>query len=286
MVKLFFIFFLLYGCKEIPAKDSPPIIRTPLHITIAPGEVKLLQYPITQLSKAILICDQAEVPHAFQEKQLVAYLVESYFSHKKSYQCYLKTSSEKGKEREELLANINIVKKKYPVEYLKVNHKKVDLSVKNLKRVENEKKFLEVIYQSSSPQLYFQGNFKAPLESKKTSYYGIQRIFNKKFNTEHLGIDFRAQIGTPIPSAHRGKVVLVQDLFFSGNTVIIDHGLGLFTMYGHLSKLKVKQDQIVEQGEIIGLSGMTGRVTGPHLHWGVKALGHWVDGSSLLNLFP
>ena len=102
----------------------------------------------------------------------------------------------------------------------------------------------------------------------------------------HSGADLRATTGTPIYAANRGRVVLAKDLFFSGNAVFIDHGYGLYTTYLHLSKVDVAVGDVVERGEQLGLAGATGRVTGPHLHWGVRLLDARVDPFSLIRLGP
>ena len=117
-----------------------------------------------------------------------------------------------------------------------------------------------------------------------TSVYGTRRLFNNVRKSQHLGIDYRAKVGVPIPSSNKGKVVLAQNLFYTGNTVILDHGLGVFTLYGHLNKILVKKGDLVNRRQILGEAGKTGRVTGPHLHWGVKVNGHWVNGDVLTQL--
>jgi murein DD-endopeptidase MepM/ murein hydrolase activator NlpD len=100
-----------------------------------------------------------------------------------------------------------------------------------------------------------------------TSSFGSRRVYNGIQSSAHTGLDFKAPKGTPIYAASRGRVALAKNLFFTGNTVILDHGYGVLTLYAHMSKLKVKKGQMVEGGHLLGLSGMTGRVTGPHLHW-------------------
>ena len=120
-----------------------------------------------------------------------------------------------------------------------------------------------------------------PLNSVITSIYGIKRTYNKQHKGQHLGTDFRAPIGEKIPASNRGKIVFSGDLFYTGWTVIIDHGLDIFTVYGHLSKTLVEAGQIVQKGDLIGLAGNTGRSSGPHLHWGVKIQGQYIDGIDL-----
>jgi murein DD-endopeptidase MepM/ murein hydrolase activator NlpD len=110
----------------------------------------------------------------------------------------------------------------------------------------------------------------------------IKEFLIKYIPSTHLGNDFRAPEGTPIPTSNTGKVVYVGDLFYSGKTVIVDHGMQLFSMYAHLSKISVAVGATVNRGDIVGLSGATGRASGPHLHWGIKINGEWIDGFSLV----
>jgi murein DD-endopeptidase MepM/ murein hydrolase activator NlpD len=103
--------------------------------------------------------------------------------------------------------------------------------------------------------------------------YGNKRVFNGQLKSYHNGVDFRARLGTPAVAANTGIVRLAKNLFYSGDAVIIDHGTNIFTIYAHLSKIKVAAGQRIEKGQLIGLTGATGRVSGPHLHWGVKING-------------
>jgi murein DD-endopeptidase MepM/ murein hydrolase activator NlpD len=149
-----------------------------------------------------------------------------------------------------------------------LNPEKVNKQTKkDLIRIQAEQKILDEIYARVTPEKYWKGPFSLPLESQITSPFGTKRVYNGEMKSFHKGLDFRATVGTPIHAASAGEVVLAQNLFFSGNTVILDHGYGLFTFYFHMSKLGVKKGSHVKQGEVLGLSGATGRVTGPHLHW-------------------
>jgi murein DD-endopeptidase MepM/ murein hydrolase activator NlpD len=121
------------------------------------------------------------------------------------------------------------------------------------------------------------------MTSLVTSLYGTKRVYNRQKKSQHLGIDYRAAIGDQVPATNAGKIVYAGDLFYTGWTVIIDHGLDIFSVYGHLSKTLVKEGQFVVRGELIGLSGNTGRTSGPHLHWGVKVQGQYVDGFVLID---
>ena len=109
-----------------------------------------------------------------------------------------------------------------------------------------------------------------PLEGVTAgSNFGKRRILNGNPGTPHGGLDLPGRTGTPVHSAQRGQVVLAAELFFSGNTVVVDHGLGIYTFYGHLSEIEVKVGDVLETGAVLGKVGATGRVTGPHLHWGL-----------------
>ncbi|RAX52964.1 hypothetical protein CCY98_03165 [Helicobacter sp. 11-8110] len=115
------------------------------------------------------------------------------------------------------------------------------------------------------------------MKSKITSEFGNARVFNQEVKSYHSGTDFRAAIGTPIYASNSGKVVIAKDRFLAGKSVVIDHGEGIFSMYYHCSEIKVKEGTRVKQGELIALSGNTGRVSGPHLHFGILVRGAQVD---------
>ena len=116
-----------------------------------------------------------------------------------------------------------------------------------------------------------------------TSVFGTRRVFNGKPRDPHSGLDLRAASGTPVHSSGPGVVSLAQELYYSGNTVIVDHGGGLFTIYAHLSEIRVQEGDTAEAGDVLGLSGATGRVTGPHLHWGAKIGSVPFDPTALLD---
>ncbi len=156
----------------------------------------------------------------------------------------------------------------YPAERLAVAPRTVAPKLEDMKRIKNEQQQIAKIYATVSSQRLWSGPFVLPVDSVFTSVYGAYRVYNSQKQSPHLGLDLRARVGTPIKTPAPGKVVLAKDLFFTGNTVILDHGLGFFTIYAHLSKLQVKVGQVVNTGENLGLSGATGRVSGPHLHWG------------------
>ncbi|QNI35643.1 M23 family metallopeptidase [Edaphobacter albus] len=129
------------------------------------------------------------------------------------------------------------------------------------------------------------GRFSPPLHSApRTDSFGTRRLFNGSLASIHRGLDYRAKTGTPVMATNNGRVVLARSLYYEGNCVIIDHGLGLMTLYMHLSKFKVKEGQRVKRGQIIALSGGTGRATGTHLHLSVRWHGEYLDPARLFAL--
>lgn len=172
---------------------------------------------------------------------------------------------------------LQIIEGNYKKEALKVAPKHVSPSPKDLQRIKAEKKKIRRIYASSNHNRLWYGNFIKPLTGNTTSVFGNQRLFNSELQSYHRGTDLRAKTGTPVYASNSGIVRLAQNLFYSGNIVIVDHGNGIFTNYAHLSKIQVRAGQHIARGDQIGLSGATGRVSGPHLHWGVKINGAYVD---------
>ena len=135
-----------------------------------------------------------------------------------------------------------------------------------------------------TPAREWNGNFKAPADAAISDVFGSQRIFNGKAQSPHQGLDFRVPTGTPVTAMNDGTVLLARPLYFEGNFVVIDHGQGLLTLYLHLSEFRVKEGDAVKRGQEIGLSGGTGRATGPHLHVAVRWQGTYLDPARLTQL--
>lgn len=146
-----------------------------------------------------------------------------------------------------------------------------------IKRTQKEYKEAIDIYNTVTPKSYINSKFILPLDTKITSEFGKARVYNGALKSYHGGTDFRAKTPLPIKCVNDGKVVLVSDRFYAGNSVVVDHGHGVYSCYFHLSKFKVKNGDMVKKGQILGLSGSTGRITGPHLHFGIRLGGMQVD---------
>ena len=130
----------------------------------------------------------------------------------------------------------------------------------------------------------FDGPFAWPLRSETTGRYGDRRTYNGRQQGQHYGLDLDAATGTPILAANDGTVVMVRDTYYAGLAVVLWHGADLYTAYFHLSRAEVKPGREVKRGETLALSGASGRATGPHLHWGTKVAGRWVDPESILRM--
>lgn len=149
-------------------------------------------------------------------------------------------------------------------------------------RIEEEARLLEALWKTSTPTRSWSAAFVRPVPGRSSSRFGARSIFNGEPRSRHLGEDLAGPEGTPVLSPNAGRVALAQDLYFSGNTVVVDHGLGLFSLLAHLSAIDVKQGEEVTAGQQVGRLGSTGRVTGPHLHWSVRLNGARIDPMSLL----
>lgn len=190
----------------------------------------------------------------------------------------------KGQPVESLSITLEIAARDFPRRKLTVDQKYVSPPREVLTRIKREAELLALVYSTSSPDWLAEGPFILPCDGKLAPNFGQQRIYNNIPRSVHTGVDIAVPLGHPIKATNSGRVVLASALYYSGKTVIIDHGLGLFSSYSHLSKLLVRRGEAVRTGQVVGLAGSTGLSTGPHLHWAVRIYEARVDPLSLLEL--
>jgi murein DD-endopeptidase MepM/ murein hydrolase activator NlpD len=179
---------------------------------------------------------------------------------------------------------IPVQRQRYPRVVLKVPERYTAPSTDDQREIEQDKKTKEGAFKTLSPDRDWSGSFAPPVTAQVSELFGVQRVFNGSVKATHQGLDFRVPAGTYVAAANSGKVVLARPLFFEGNCIVIDHGQGLLTLYLHLSKFLVNEGDEVKKGQQIGLSGGTGRATGPHLHLAVRWQGEYLNPQALLTL--
>lgn len=178
---------------------------------------------------------------------------------------------------------LRVIHKARPEEHLTLPERMVTPSAQDAARIERESRLLGEKFAARSPRLWT--TFVRPVEQQVNSVFGKRRIMNGKPRAPHSGTDFRSPAGTPVRTISSGRAALVADLFYTGQTVVIDHGEGLFSLYAHLSSSLVEEGRELLAGEVLGKVGSTGRSTGPHLHLTVRLLGERIDPLALLEAF-
>jgi murein DD-endopeptidase MepM/ murein hydrolase activator NlpD len=180
--------------------------------------------------------------------------------------------------------NITVGRAKYPIVQLTVSKQFTEPNPEQQKQIREDQELKRDIFSHTTPEREWSGRFESPVQAAISDVFGTRRVFNGVTKSVHQGLDFRVPPATPVSAINRGTVLLARPLYFEGNCVVIDHGQGLLSLYLHLSELKVKAGEQVERGEPIGLSGASGRATGPHLHIAVRWQGIYLDPAVLLSL--
>jgi murein DD-endopeptidase MepM/ murein hydrolase activator NlpD len=178
--------------------------------------------------------------------------------------------------------SLEVVGKEFPTRRLRVAPKYVRPPGRVLARINRESAALHELFGTITPERLWRGPFELPIPGAVVSGFGVRSVFNGEARAPHSGADLRGRTGTPVRAPNAGRVVLVGSLYFTGRTIVVDHGEGLLSLFAHLSRTSVRRGEMVRRGEVIGAVGATGRVTGPHLHWTVRLQEARVDPLSLI----
>ena len=279
---------LLFACGAVGAQTAPagkPQVLQVSHTAraVTPGEVVLVDVrattPLTELR-----AEWMSQPIVFYEVstgrwQGLAPIDVGASAGRQTLALHGTTSDGRAVER---AYPIVIAPKTFPARRIAVDPKFVDPPASEMARIEAERKTVEDIFAHPTRERYWRQPFVVPVPGEATSSFGRRTILNGQPRGQHTGTDFQAASGTPVVAPNRGRVALAADQYFPGRTIIIDHGLGLYSYLAHLSRFSVEEGAIVERGQRIGLSGATGRVTGPHLHWTMRIGTARVDPLSLV----
>ncbi len=179
---------------------------------------------------------------------------------------------------------LKVAPKEFPVRRLTVDEKFVNPPADQLERIRRESRKVSAIFARVTPQRYWEGPFLRPVPGPASSSFGKRSILNGRRRSPHSGTDFDGETGDPVQAPNAGRVVLAEELYYSGNTVILDHGQGMYSYFAHLSEIDVEVGAQVARSEVVGKVGATGRVTGPHLHWTLRLVRTRVDPLALMTV--
>ena len=204
-------------------------------------------------------------------------------THPATYLLTLKATTSGGKEIS-FEQKLRVRSAKYPSIAVTVAKQFTEPSPEQLERINQEKTLKQDVFGRVEPEREWSGRFRPPVNARISDVFGTRRTFNGKVQSMHQGLDYSVPPGTPVSALNAGTVLLARPLFFEGDCVVLDHGQGLLTLYLHFSEIKVKEGEHVAAGQEIGLSGGSGRVTGPHLHVAVRWQGIYLNPATLLAL--
>jgi len=187
-------------------------------------------------------------------------------------------------ESREVIERLRIGRAVFPKITVKVAQQYTQPSAEQVRQINADKEVKQQIFAKETPERQWNGRFMAPVSAAISDVFGTERVFNSEVQSRHLGLDYAVPAGTPVRAINRGQVILARPLYFEGNCIVLDHGQGLLSLYLHLSEFKVREGDEVETGQLMGLSGGTGRATGPHLHLAIRWKGTYLNPQSLLRL--
>jgi len=276
-MKKIFILTIVFLCNLFALEISQATIKN--------ANTVLLEIKKQNISDVKLTFDKQNInffKNPFKENTYYALLPISYYQKEKDYRVivsYIKNGKKifEGK-------SLKVIDGKYKSEVINVPKTKFKPKPSRIQRTKKEYAQAMKVYNSTSKEILWNEDFIYPLNTKITSNFGTKRVYNGKLKSYHSGTDFRAKNGTPIIASNSGIVKISQNRFYSGNSIVIDHGQGVYSCYFHLSKMNYKVGDIIKKGDILGLSGDTGRVTGPHLHFSFRIHGIQVDPLDAISL--
>lgn len=278
---------LYSSCATVLSYDPPePIVITIVPDILAPGDVaRMTVTPAAQVKSVSCVWADQKIAfyHDAAQDALITLLGVDLEEQPGRKRCSVTIAEKNGFTRTEEIS-FQLIPKTFPVQELSLPQFQVNLSPQDQKRCERERATLDKMYANGVPERLWTAGFIRPLQGQVISPFGVRRLLNREPRSPHAGLDLRAVEGTPVAASADGVVAFIGDLFFSGNSVFIDHGMGIFSMYFHLSTCKVKQGEKVIAGQTIGLVGATGRATGPHLHWGIRLNRQRVDPLSFIKI--
>ena len=271
---------LLAGFSVEMASSQSPIQLS--SNSIGQGEVCLIRIRVEGEKSPVVIWMGKEVSLVAnpQNKEWHGYLVADLTAKPGHYKVLVRMPGS-GNEKQ---VKLEISKKNYGVRRLTLPRNMVDLDSKTLQRVKKESKRMKGLWEATPSPPLWSGPFIRPVPGKVVGAFGQRSIINDQPRSPHSGVDLKSERGASVMATNRGEVVLSGDHFFTGLTVVIDHGGGILSMYFHLDRIAVQQGERVKKGHVIGLVGSTGRATGPHLHWGIRINGDRIDPLRLVAL--
>lgn len=248
--------------------------------SIQPGELVLLTMRVPDGTAAVEVraFDQTWLPWQAEDGTWHALVGIDLDVAPRTYPVTVRAGAARGRH------DLQVTAKAYPTRRLTVSPSFVDPPAEVQDRIVREAGRLNEVWALETPLPFWSGPFVRPVPHEANSAFGSRSIFNGQPRSPHGGADFASPAGTPIKAPNAGRVVVAGDLYYTGGTVAIDHGLGLISLVAHLSSIDVEEGQLVAAGDVVGRVGATGRVTGAHLHWTLRAGGARVDPLSLLSL--
>lgn len=274
LYRAFIFFALLFFLSADVSAFSVQVQPEAVH----PGDVFILQTDGGENVSAETEFLRAPIPfHTTEKGKFIAIVPVDINTAPKEYPIHVS----RGATR--ITIDITVTPREVRTVHLTVPEEKVTLSPEDQKRVDREYLLQVKIWGRLTPPAW-SSSFSRPTDTETSTEFGVKRIFNKKRTSVHRGMDFRGKTGEPVRAINSGTVVLSQELFYGGNTLVIDHGMGLYSVYMHMSGFRVREGEEVIKGQEVGSVGSSGRVTGPHLHLSVKLNGVSVDPESLFRL--